>query len=85
MIASPITNGGVMMGRTDKTLKSLLNLKFVLATNSANPNPKKVDERAVKAPMVKVFQTTPQPTLVTKQSKPQRPLFINLYEKLTHV
>ena len=38
-----------MIGKTDKTLKRRLNLKFVLATNNAKPNPKRVEESAVNA------------------------------------
>ena len=58
-MAKPITNGGVIMGRTDNILIIFLNLKLVLATNNAKANPKTVDEKAVNVPIVTVFQKTP--------------------------
>ena len=60
IIANPITNGGVMIGNTDNILIVLLNLKLVLAIKRANPKPKIVDEKAVRVPIVMVFQKTPQ-------------------------
>ena len=60
IIAKPITNGGVIIGKTDNILMVFLNLKLVLAIKSAKANPKIVDEKAVRVPMVIVFQKTPQ-------------------------
>lgn len=42
MMARPITNGGVMIGNTDKILNRRLNLKLVLAIKSAKPSPNNV-------------------------------------------
>ena len=60
IIAKPITNGGVIIGKTDNILIVFLNLKLVLAIKSAKAKPKTVDENAVRVPMVTVFQKTPQ-------------------------
>ena len=59
IIAKPITKGGVIMGNTDRILIVFLNLKLVLAIRSAKPKPKTVEEKAVKVPIVTVFQKTP--------------------------
>ena len=60
IIAKPITNGGVIIGKTDNILIVFLNLKLVLVIKRAKAKPKTVDENAVSVPIVTVFQKTPQ-------------------------
>ena len=60
-MASPITNGGVIIGSTERIRMARLNLKLVLTINKANPRPSIVEENAESMPMVSVFHTTPQP------------------------
>jgi hypothetical protein len=71
MSASPITKGGVMIGKTVMTRRSALNRKPVRTAISAKARPSAVEASPVSTASSTVFQATPQEIPPPKQPSPQ--------------
>ena len=71
MTASPMTNGGVMMGRTVRTRSIRLARKPVRVTTSAKASPRTVVENPTSTAIHREFHATPHVTGPVRQSRPQ--------------
>jgi hypothetical protein len=71
MSASPITKGGVMIGRTLSTRRSTLYRKPVRVAMSANERPSAVVPTPTMSARKREFHATPQRSSDVRQSSPQ--------------
>ena len=71
MSASPITNGGVMIGSMASTRKRPVKRRPARVAASAKASPSAVDPSPTRTARINVFQATPQRRLEAKQSSPQ--------------
>jgi hypothetical protein len=69
--ASPITNGGVMIGNTVSTLSARLAGNSVRVTISANASPRTAVPAPTRMASSSEFQATPQLTPPCRQPSPQ--------------
>ena len=71
MMASPMTKGGVMIGRTLRRRSSRLARKPVRVASKAKANPRTVVLAATRIAINREFQAMPQLTLAVRQPTPQ--------------
>src|ERR1700694_1488527 len=78
MNPSPMTKGGVMIGRNDSARRSFLKRKSVRVAINANARPSAVVPAPVKSASKSVFHATPQRRPSDKQPIPQTLAVSNL-------